>query len=193
VVQSSENDLEAIKQMSDLEKLRTVFRSWIGLLVQHCGLLIWPDEAGRAESDTRLYLLLAKGQNQTLAVSLGVGEDGQSPIVEYGTWQSEHSLNDLPRRIIEWKNPAFWSQHSSHRYESFSVENCDEFRGVIGFKIKSISVLVFEDERMDPTGIVLDLESGTRIWVVPGVCGTSVHSKLPNNWLTFRYKEVQVV
>lgn len=179
--------------MKEMENLRFVCRRLVGSRINRCSLLIWPDSKGVSETDTRLHLEFEDQANRLSGITIGIGADGQTPAIENETWCEEYSLNDLQMRIEEWSKPEFWSAQSSHRYESFSVHNSNEFRGVVGAKITNVSILCFEDEQMEPTGVFIQFETGASLWVVPGMRGASVCNKEPEKHLEFPFKAIPVI
>jgi hypothetical protein len=176
--------------MENLDKLKAALREQLGLEVQRCSLLIWPDEAGRNETDTRLHLGLRNPDGNLREVTIAIDSNGQTPVLEYECWKDDYSIDALEARVREWGRPDFWTSGASHRYECFSVDDSDEFQGVVGSKMNSARILCFEG--MEPTGVIVEFESGKRLWVGPGLSRTSVFAVLPENWLTFPYKEIPV-
>lgn len=175
-----------------IEYLRVNLQRFIGARVMRCGLLIWPDRNGRAETDTRIHFELLTKKGQTFEITLGTAPDGQTPVVDDESWVTDYLLDQLPERIKKWSKPDFWSKKSFYKYELFDVSGSKEFAGVVGSKISHIRILCFDDEYLDPTGLVVVCSEAGEIWSVPGITGNAVFRRLPENWLVYPYKEILI-
>ena len=53
----------------------------LGGIVNRCILLIWPDEDGAKETDTRINFEIATEGGDLINLTLGTESDGQTPII----------------------------------------------------------------------------------------------------------------
>jgi hypothetical protein len=181
-----------MKASSDFEILKKKLAVLVGLRVQRCGLLIWPDEEGAKETSTSLHLELASKSGSPIEVTIGTCPDGQTPEVEFESWPEQFSLGDLRSRITAWQEPGFWNPEDSHGCEYFNVSGADEYQGVIGHSLKDIYILYFKEKPPLPTGVRLEFDSGLTLFVVPGVSGSTVFREIPANWFPSPCDEMRV-
>ena len=181
-----------MKTSSDFEVLKKKLATLVGLRVQRCGLLIWPDEEGAKETSTSLHLEFGSKSGPPIEVTIGTCPDGQTPQVEFETWPDQFILSDLKSRIKAWQEREFWNPQDSHGCEYFNVSGTAEYQGLIGHLLKNIYVLYFKENPPLPSGVRLEFDSGLKLFIVPGVSGSAVFRELPVNWFPSPCDEARV-
>jgi len=117
-------------------------------------------------------------------VVIGTSSDGQTPTVEFEHVDGGRPLSELENRRLEWARDGFWESKAFASSELFFASpgaHCD-LCTFCGQEILHVFVVRFAHDDNVPTGVVLEIENGSRLWSIPSAYGNSVKTEMPDDW-----------
>jgi hypothetical protein len=160
----------------------------LGGIVNRCILLLWPDEEGAEETDTRINFEIATEVGNVINLTLGTDSNGQTPIVLNEKVTHQYQWDELPFRENKWKENSFWESIHQISYENFDVSHHRTYSKIVKNRVEQISILYFDDDEKEPTGIALKFSSNIKIFSIPGVIGNAIKTELPMDWFPEKIK-----
>jgi len=157
-----------------MNKSYDCLRLIIGGRVRRLGLLVWPDSDGLDNTDVQLHLQIDCMDGIHREITCRTDSDGQTLKVESEHWQDGLPLSKLEERTKIWSSPEFWNGPSGQAYELFDVTSDRSFGIGQGSVVTEVNLVKFADDQSDPTGVVIEFDSGTRLWSAPAAHGNQV-------------------
>lgn len=146
----------------------------VGGRVRRAGLLIWPESGGLENTDVQLHLQIDCVDAVYREITCSTDLDGQTLKVELAHWQDALPMSKMEERKKVWSSPEFWNRPEGQAYELFDVTSDGGFGIGQGSVVTAVHLVKFADDQSEPTGVVIEFDSGARLWSAPAAHGNQV-------------------
>lgn len=154
--------------------------SVLGAKISKASLLIWPNDDGLLDTDTKLNLELELVTGVNSFITFGTEPDGQTPLIENELIDNPMPYSLLNKRVIEWQRSIFSDDGSCH-VESFEINSSVEYQGIKNSIIEDIELICYADT-LAPAGLKLTFSTGAIIWSVSAGDGNRIFTVIPEPW-----------